>query len=237
MAAVLVCGEGAVLSHRSAAALHGLMWDNRSVVDVTTRGSRKRRDGIAPHRPTGLGRADVTVVDDIRCTTVARTLLDLAEVVDRGALRRACNEAEVLRVFDGRALHDVLRRAHGRRGAPRLRAVLADGRIGEAITRNDLEEAFLALCDHAGLPAPKVNVWIPLAEGGGQEADFLWPEQRLNAETDGGGVHDTPSSFEADRRRDQRLLRAGYRVVRFPWRQVFHAPDEVVDTLRDLIAA
>jgi very-short-patch-repair endonuclease len=237
MAAVLACGEGAVLSHRSAAALLGLREDQRSVIDVTTPGaSRRRMDGIVRHRGDTVRVTDTTVVDGIPCTSVARTLLDLAEVVDRQGLRRACNQAEVLRVFDGRAIADVLARASGRRGAPILRAILADGRLGEAVTRNDLEEAFLALCERAGLPAPKVNAWIPL-QGGDAEADFFWPDHRLNAETDGRGAHDTPSRFQSDRRRDQRLMRAGYRVVRFTWWQVFHAQREVEETLRDLITA
>jgi very-short-patch-repair endonuclease len=79
-----------------------------------------------------------------------------------------------------------------------------------------------------------VNAWIPL-DGDGVEADFFWPERGLIAETDGGEVHDTPSAFQADRRRDQRLVREGYRVVRFTWWQVRRAPDEILETLRVLV--
>ncbi len=235
MAAVLACGDGAVLSHRSAAALHGLRPDNRAVIDVTTppRGLRRMK-GIVRHESATLTEADVTVVDGIPCTSVARTLLDVAEEIDRQGLRRACNQAEVLRVFDGREIEDVLARAQGRRGAGMLRDVLAHGRVGEAVTRSELEEEFLSLCERAKLPPPSVNAWIAL-EGGGVEADFLWPEVRLIAETDGGAVHDTPGAFQDDRRRDQRLMRAGYRVVRFTWWQVLHAPEELVETLRALL--
>jgi predicted transcriptional regulator of viral defense system len=235
IAAVLASGPGALLSHRSAAALHGLRPDNRPVIDVTSPRRGLHRVGpIRRHHSGTLSETDRSVVDGIPCTSVARTLLDLAEEVDRQGLRRACNQAEVLRIFDLAELEDVLSRSDGRRGAPVLREILASGRIGEAITRNDLEEAFLTLCDQAGLPVPRVNAWIPL-EGGDVEADFYWPEYRLIAETDGGETHDTPHAFQADRRRDQKLMRAGYRVVRFTWWQVFREADEVTETLRALL--
>ena len=76
------------------------------------------------------------------------------------------------------------------------------------------------------LAAPEVNASIPL-EPIGYEADFLWRAQRLIAETDGRASHATRRAFVHDRRRDQRLMLAGYSVVRFPWRQVFHEPDDV----------
>jgi hypothetical protein len=116
-----------------------------------------------------------------------------------------------------------------------LRAILDDHSPGSTLTRNDLEEAFLAISDKAGLPRPEVNVWIPL-EPTGYEADFLWREHGLIAETDGRDVHTTRRAFVHDRRRDQRLMLAGYRVVRFPWQQVVHDPQEVEVTLRALAA-
>jgi very-short-patch-repair endonuclease len=235
MAAVLACEAGAVLSHRSAAAVLGLRPDNRPVTDVTTPRRGRHLNGVIRHTSQTLGPRDVSVVEGIPCTSVARTLLDIAEEINWQGLRRACNQAEILRVFDKRQIDDVLARADGRRGTPMLREVLAKGRIGEAITRNDLEEAFLSLCELAGLPSPLVNRWIPL-DGGGVEADFLWPEHRLIVETDGGGTHDTPTAFEDDRRRDQRLMLAGYRVVRFTSRQVTHEPNDVMKALLALLA-
>ena len=234
MAAVLACGPGAVLSHRSAAALRGLRQDNRAWIDVTTPRHGRHLNGIIRHRSTTLTDADVTVVDGIPCTSVARTLLDIAEEIDGQSLRRACNQAEILRVFDMREVEDVLARSGGRRGASTLREVLKKGRIGAAITRNELEEDFLALCERAGLPPPLVNEWIAFGDGTGVEADFLWPAWGLIAETDGGASHDTPHAFEGDRRKDQRLMRMGFRVVRFTWWQVRHEPDEVAATLRAL---
>lgn len=140
MAAVLAYGPGAVLSHRSAAALHGIRPDNRAKTDVTLPSrSARRRPGIDIHASTTLEPADLTTIDGIPCTRLARTLLDLAEAVDRRGVERAVDQAEVLRVFDLRAVHEVLSRAAGRRGAGVLAAVLAEY-DGPTLTDRELEE-------------------------------------------------------------------------------------------------
>jgi hypothetical protein len=237
LAAVLACGPSVALSHRAAAALRGLLPTARARTDVTVRAAKRgSRPGIEVHAGGTLRPADVTRVDGVPCTTVARTLLDLSEVVDDHTLARACERAESLRSFDMLALDDVLVHAGGRRGAPRLRAVIA--RLGgdPRITRSELEERFLALCGAAGVPAPRVNAWIDLP-GGAIEVDFAWPAQQLVVETDGHEAHGTRLAFERDRERDRRLVLAGWRVVRFTWRQVAAAPKEVASTLRALLSA
>jgi len=237
MAAVLACGERAALSYRSCAAKRGLRPDRRSVVDVTvpTRRAGRERRGIAAHTSTTLLPHDIETVDGIRCTSVARTLLDLAEVLDTRGLERVCEQAEVLRVFDLRQVDDVLARARGRRGAKRLAEVLADLRPGTTLTRQELEERFLALCRSHDLPRPDVNAWIALPPTGA-EADFMWRAQRLDVELDGRDVHMTPQAFESDRLRDQRLQVAGWRVVRFTGRQLKDDPRRVAATVRALLA-
>jgi hypothetical protein len=234
LAAVMACGPGAALSHRSAAALLGLMRGDPRAPDVTTRNrSGRTLDGVTAHCDPRLSPDDLTAVAGIPCTTVPRTLLDLAASVDRQTLERAVEQAEVLRLFDGRALARVLADANGRHGGSRLRAVLAAA--GDpTMTRSELERRFLALCRGAGLPYPGVNRWISL-DGGGVEGDFVWAAERLVVETDGHGSHGTRRAFERDRRRDQRLVRAGWRVVRFTWRQVVEEPDEVAWTLAALV--
>ena len=237
MAAVLACGDGAVLSHRSAAALWGLRADNRAVIDVTVprRGGRERR-GIDVHHSSTLIEPDTTDVDGIPCTSLARTPLDLAEVVDRRGVERAIDRAEMLRLFDMRAVDDVLARASGRRGASLLRSVLAEHHAGSTLTESEIEELLLAICRTAGLPSPEVNAWVALDDGGGFRPDVLWREQRLIVETDGRDVHSTRQAFERDRKRDQRLMLAGWRVVRFTWRQITREPRRVAEMLRALLA-
>jgi very-short-patch-repair endonuclease len=235
MAAVLACGPGAALSHRSAADLRSLRRTNRRDIDVTSpaRGGRTC-DGIEVHSGALLRPCDVMEFDGIPCTTVARTLLDLAEVVPPREVERACEQADRLELFDLRAVEEQLARANGRRGAPVLRAILAEQLSSPTLTRSELEERFLALCRAAKLPQPHVNAWIACGATG-FEADFLWRAQRLIAELDGHEDHGTRRAFEADRRRDQRLMLAGYRVVRFTWRQVTEDPASTIATMRALL--
>lgn len=235
LAAVLACGPGAVLSHRSAAALWGLRPTARATIDVTApRRAGRKRDGIAVHSDATLAPADCGSARTIPCTTPARTLLDLAATVDRQALERACDRAEVLRLMDIRAVHELLVRAPGRCGAPLLRSVLGEQDRHPELTRSELEERFLALCRHAGLPRPEVNVRVEVASEG-VEVDFVWRTRGLIVETDGHATHGTRRAFERDRERDRHLMLAGWRVVRFTWCDVSRSPAEVASTLRALL--
>jgi predicted transcriptional regulator of viral defense system/very-short-patch-repair endonuclease len=235
MAAVLACGPGAALSYRSAGAHLGLRACSRSTVDVSTpRRTGKGRPGIQVHRAARLEPCDVTDVEGIPCTTVARTLLDLAGTIDGGALERAVERAEELQVFDLRAVEDVLARAGRHGGARALRAVLGAYTPEPEFTRSRLERRFLEVCRRAGVPRPQVNRFSAVP-GDGFEVDFTWPDQRLMVEVDSHRYHGSRAAFERDRRRDQKLIAAGWRVVRFTWRQVFGQPDEVAATLRALL--
>jgi predicted transcriptional regulator of viral defense system len=236
LAAILACGSRAVLSHRSAAALHGIRPDSRAKTDVTLASpSARSRPTIDVHRSSTLEPADITAVNAIPCTTVARTLVDLGDVVTRGAVKQAVDQAEMLRVFDGRAVHEAIERAGRRRGPAALRSVL-ESYEEPTLTNKGIEERFLALCRRATLPSPAVNAWITCDDGVSYKADFLWRSRKLIAETDGRDVHTTRKAFEHDRLRDQRLTLAGYTVVRFTWRQVADEPGSVVEALRTLLA-
>jgi very-short-patch-repair endonuclease len=233
MAAVLALGDGAVLSHRSAAALHGIRPDNRATTDITLPSrSARPRPGIRVHKSSTLTAADVTTMDGIRCTTVARTLLDMAETVDERGIEKAIDQADVLRIFDRRAVEDVLTRAGGRRGARVVQEVLGVYG-GPTLTDHELEERFLTLCRKASLPSPAVNEWVALGDGIAYKADFLWRAERLIVETDGWGSHRTRRAFEDDRRRDRRLRLAGWDVIRFTWRDVEREPEAVVTFLTE----
>jgi hypothetical protein len=206
LAAVLACGAGAVLSHQSAAALWDLRPTSRAAIDVTAP-SRHRRRGVDLHRSRCLAPEQRTERSQIPCTTVARTLVDLAGVLERTGIEGAWRRAEMLALLDVHAVKSALEPSRGRRGAGVIRSLLAESGVDE-ITRSELEERFLALCDHASLPRPEVNTRID-ANGANYEVDFLWRAQRLVAETDGWGPHHTRDAFETDRRRDAALLVAG----------------------------
>ena len=231
MAAVLACGPGAVLSHRSAAALWGLRQTSRARIDVTApRRSGSGNPGVDLHRAGTLQAADCTREDGIPCTTVARTLLDIAEVLAPRPLERAVERAETLRVFDLNAIDELLARSNGRRGAGRLRRAIAA--YQPAGTREELEHLFLKLVTEAGLPAPLVNA--PLGE---IVHDFMWPEQKLIVETDGWATHGPRPARRRDLRRDRKLVAAKWRVIRVTWEDVTDDPGEVVRTLQMLLRA
>lgn len=236
MAAVLACGPEAVLSHRSAAALWGLREDSRSRIDVTAPGRRGRIPaGIDAHRHGFLTAADRTSVDGIPCTSVSRTLLDLAAVVSCRGLRYAVKQAEVERVFDLSEMNELLARSRGRRGVARLRSAISVHDPREQLTRRELEERFFDVCRDREILLPEVNGHL-VVNGISMMPDFLWRDARLIVEADSHRVHGTASAFEEDRRRDQLLTAAGWTVIRITWRQVLNEPQRLTHTLRALVS-
>lgn len=236
-AAVLACGQDAVLSHHSAAALHELQAFGGSRVDVTVpRRSSLAHPGIRIHRATTLIDRDVTVRRSIPCTSVARTLLDLAARTTRDRLKRALDQAEVVETFDLTALRDQLDRNPYHRGAKKLRSTLDGIYVPPPATWSEFERRFYALTDRAQLPRPEVNVLIDPGDGEPPIlVDFLWRAQRVAVETDGEKFHRTHQAFETDRRRDQRLTVAGWRPVRTTWVQLTCRPHELAQTLTALV--
>jgi very-short-patch-repair endonuclease len=207
MAAVLAIGAPAVLSHRSAAALWGILAPAQMIeVTVPGGGGRRPRHGIRLHRSVTLSPPDVTRRSTIPVTKPARTLSDLRRVLPAEQAARAVRQAEYLRLPLGDAASTV---DH---------------------TRSELEARFLTLCRRHRLPQPEVNVRVDRFL-----VDFLWRDARLVAEVDGWDSHRTRSAFEEDRARDVRLTLLGYDVVRFTWRQVEHDSKDVATTIRRLL--
>jgi len=236
MAAVLACGPSAVLSHRSAAVLLRLRKDSHTWIDVTAPNRRGRIPmGINAHRDGSLRPADRTSTRGIPCTNVSRTLLDLAAVVPVWELRKAISEAEVLRILDHAAVRQLIKRSRGRRGVARLRMVMDEIHPQTKRTRSDMEIDFLRMCERADLPQPEVNVKL---EVGGRRVmpDFLWRDAGLVVEADSRRYHDTGSAFQSDRKREQQLQLAGWRVSRCTWEQIEREPRRLAETIRGLLA-
>jgi hypothetical protein len=145
LAAVLALGPDAVLSHRDAAALHGLRRCERRAIEVTIPRRARRRRGITVHETRPLHPDDRTAVDGIPVTSISRTLLDLAELLTPTQLRRAYVEAERLRALDLTAIRELLGRSNGRRGVTALRALMAYDPSAAAEARSELERGFLDL--------------------------------------------------------------------------------------------
>jgi very-short-patch-repair endonuclease len=211
MAAVLACGPGAVLSHRSAAELWGLLkhrpGTNPVDVSVPSQAGRAKRRGIHLHRRPGFSAGAVTRERGIPVTTVAQTIADLKGELPPAELRRAIRQAEVLGFRTG--LEETSER-----------------------TRSELEHLFFRLCERHGLPRPEVNVRI-----GRHLVDFLWRDHRLVVETDGYQYHRGRAAFEDDRERDLELRRRGYTILRLTFRQITDTPNDVAAVLGKELAA
>jgi len=232
LAALLAAGPEAALADRSAGAWLGMLgsWSGAVAVVVPTQDGR-RIPGIALRRCATLDPRDVGVHDGLRCTSPARTLVDLAAVAPR-LLPRALMEAERRRLDVGRVLH-LLAEEPGRRGAGALLAALAAFDPRTAETRSVLEVRFLELVRRARLPPPLVNVVVDAGRLH-PEVDFLWAAERVAVEVDGRRWHDVVATAEADRARDNALALSGHLVLRFTWRRLQADPDGV---LRELGAA
>jgi hypothetical protein len=231
MAAVLAGGEGAVLSHRSAASLWALRRGSAARIDITvpfTSGVRGTQ-AITVHR----ARAPIesTVEDGIPVTTVARTLADLAEVVPRRALEKALETAEAHRKLDVAEI-DAVAAAHPGRLGPALVRKLVRGHDVESTTRGSLEDAFLELCETHGIPRPAVNARI-----GPYEVDFCWPAARLIVETDSWRHHGTRAAFRRDAAKAAALTAMGWRVVRVVDEQIAHDALATAERILELLDA
>lgn len=229
MAAVLAAGEGALLSHRSAARLWRLLPPGAEQVDVTCPPGRVvRREGIASHE-SAVADDEWEVVDGIPVTSPFRTIFDLAGELAMRELERTWHEALVRGLTAEVSLPVLLERYPRHRGNRNLRALL-DSTRPVGVTRNEFEEAFLALVDAYGLPRPRMNADLAL-RGRFFEIDALWERERVALELDSRSVHATPKNFESDRLRDRILIAEGWRTMRVTWRQLQEEPQAIAADL------
>lgn len=209
MAAALAGGDGAVVSHRSAAELWELLKPTGGPIDVSVPGGggRARRSGIRLHRRESLSPANVTRCHGIPVTKPSQTIADLRGAIPEAKVRRAIRQAEVL----GLPLSEETR--HDR-------------------TRSDLERDFLRICRRYRLPMPEVNVEI-----GQYEADFVWRDLWFVVETDGYKYHRGQQAFREDRRRDLELRSLGFELQRLSEEQIDQEPQRVAALLREVLAS
>jgi hypothetical protein len=233
LAAVLACGEGAVLSHRSAAMHLGFLRARPGDVDVTSahgRAGRTGRTGIALHE-CKLRSDEVALHGNLPTTRPARTLFDLGECVDIDGdrLTSACEEADRLGLLQMKELEQVVERGWGRHALKPIRPILIEARHA-ATTRSPLEDRFLNFCRDRGIPTPVTNTMVL-----GYEIDALWPSARLIVELDSWEHHSHRAAFERDRARDPLLLLAGYRTIRVTDRRLRNEQDRLEHEIRTLL--
>jgi hypothetical protein len=228
MAAVLAFGPEAVLSHRSAGQLWGLVPKTGIWPEVTRPRHARGRPHLtihqAPLRPDEVG-----TMWRIPVTSVARTMFDLAGMLTEREVERAWNEMEVREYRTRLCVPDLITRYPGRPGTALLGRLAEGDAVG--ITRNELEEAFLALVDRYGLPRPRMNAHLAVRDRF-YEVDCLWEDRKVAIELDGGGAHGTKKAFQDDRERDRILTAERWTTARITWRQIHDKPDQIASDLR-----
>lgn len=229
MAAVLSCGQGALLSHSSAAALWSLapLLHARAIDVVVRLGRIPRRAGIQVHRRVDLGPEHRREVAGIPVTDPVSTLVDLASCAPEWLVERAINEADRLDLVDPEALRGTVTKLRPRPGMSCMRRVLGL----DALTDTGLERKFLAIVRAANLPLPETQAPV-----NGYRVDFYWPNLGLVAETDGWRYHRTAGEQANDHRRDQAHATSGMTTVRFAEDQIRYEPDQVQRTLTAVVA-
>jgi len=227
LAAVRACGASAVLSGRAAARLLGLLKGPAPDPEVTTR-SERRVAGIATRRCRSFHLTETTLWRGIAVTSPARTLVDLAAVLDADELARACHEAGVRHHTTPRQVEEVLARRPNTPGAAKLRAVLG-GDVKATLSK--LESAFLALLQNQRLPLPDTN-----RPAGGRRVDCRWPDQHLTVELDSYRYHNSRHAWEHDRRREREAHARGDQLRRYTYNDVLENPRPMLAELSELLS-
>jgi very-short-patch-repair endonuclease len=226
MAAVLACGPGAALSHRSAAALWGFGKEHEDYLDVSVRRtSESRLPGIRSHRRPNLPPDAITKRQNIPLTRPVQTFLDLSTVTGPKGLERAINEADKRDVIDADALRKALDDHPGEAGVRPLRRILDKHTF--RLSDDELERLFRPLTAAAGLSVPLTKQMV-----NNFEVDFHWPDLGLVVETDGWRYHRTPSAQSRDALRFQVHVAHGLTPIRFSHYQVKYEADHVANILR-----
>ncbi|HEX4304416.1 MAG TPA: type IV toxin-antitoxin system AbiEi family antitoxin domain-containing protein [Solirubrobacterales bacterium] len=233
MAAALAHGPAAVLSHRSAGQFWGIYPRRDIGPEVTAPGSRLGKGGIVVHRAT-LSADEVGRMRGIPVTSVARTMFDLAGMLKEREVERAWNEMEVRGFRLRLSVPDLIERYPGRKGTVLLADLANRETLPVGITRNDLEEAFLALIDRFGLPRPRMNAHLAVRDRF-YEIDCYWEDEKVAIELDGGAAHGTTKAFHNDRERDRILTAEGYTTSRITWDHIRQTPSEVAADLRRIL--
>lgn len=230
IAAVLACGPGAALSHRSAAALWGFGKEHPDYIDISVRRrSEARLSTIRCHRRPSLPTDAITKRLNIPVTQPVQTFLDLATVAGPTTVERAINEADKLDVVDADSLRRDLDYHAGEPGVRPLRRILDKHTF--RLSDDELERLFRPLAAAAGLPTPLTKQIV-----NDFEVDFFWPNLGLVVETDGWRYHRTPSAQTRDALRFQAHTAAGLTPLRFSHYQVRYEPRHVRDILTRTVA-
>jgi hypothetical protein len=228
-AALLAFNDNAVLSHRSAAWLWGLVSACREEIDVTFAGKGWRK-GIRVHRVMAIRDGDIETLERLRVTSLARTLFDIAASEPRRELERAVDRAKRRGLLDLYAIDQMLARRARVPGAAQLKRVLVLYRR-PVFDRARSELLFLQALEDAGERLPALNTWVDK-----WEIDAYWEAERFAVEVDGWEAHGSREAFESDRLRQEEMKLAGIDSIRISARRIESEPKRVAERIRALLA-
>ena len=233
MAAILACGNSAVISHESAARLHGIpisvTSDARVDISVPSQICRSH-PRIRVHRVQELSHQDISQIEHVPVVTPARTICDLATVLATRDLELAIGFSVRERLVSEKKLRACAQRSGRRKGVARIFSIL-DAEHGPAFTRSEAEVRFLELVRGTGISEPRTNARVA-----GLEVDFLWRRERVIVEVDGYQYHGNRHRYQGDRTRDQRLAAEGYQVIRITWQDITDRGPAVLVSLARALA-
>jgi very-short-patch-repair endonuclease len=236
LAATLACGEGSVVSHGTAAWLLGLRSWRPGEIDVIAPVEAGRKiAGIRRRFVPAPSGGEVWLRDGVPVTSPARTIVDCAGISDAREVGELIEQAAVEGFLDVGAIDRILDGPRRRGTKQLLRAVAPWRRYRRGIKiRSRMEAKLLPLLSEAALPIPQTNAKLRLA-GKAYEVDFLWREQKLVVETDGGRFHDNPAAEERDSGRNRALAKAGYRLRRLGWEDLRDRPEQTMAEIARLL--
>jgi very-short-patch-repair endonuclease len=230
MAAILLFRGDALASSQVAGTIWGMLDEAPCQPELTVVArSNHSIAGLTVHRASRLHPDDISWRRDMPVTSPARTLVDLAGCLDVVELENALAVCREGRLANDRQILAAIDRAPRHAGRGTLRRLLTAGGLSE--TRSRYERRLLKLIREAGLLRPLTNKILC-----GHRVDMVWHEQRLVVEFDGFRFHGDRAAFERDRRRDQTLVAAGYRVIRITARQLDQEPFAVIARLAAALA-
>jgi len=234
LAACLAIGPEAAVSHRAAATVHGLLSYREPRIEVTTSRLRSPEvEDVVVHRLADLHERWAHLVDGVRVTTVARTLVDLGAVASPRTVEAALDRAAGRRLVTYREVRDAMRAVarQGRRGVGTIRPLL-DARMGRVLPAGVLAARMASLLRNAGLPEPAPEFVVTDPHGGFIAAvDFAFPDHRVAIEVDGYEFHSSPQAVDHGNARDRLLLAAGWLPLHFSWNEVEHHPHRVANAV------
>jgi very-short-patch-repair endonuclease len=238
LAAVLACGEGTVVSHGTAAWLLGL-WNARpgEIELIAPVEAGRKLAGVRRRFVPLPGSDEVCAREGIPTTTPSRTVIDIAGFAGTHLLKSTIEQAAVLGILNVPEIDRILASSpRRRRGSSRLLRILEDWRrYKPGITiRSRMEAKLLPLLTRRGLPIPECNAKLGI-DGERFEIDFLWRQQRVAVEADGGQFHDNPAAGARDSHRNHALAKAGYFITRLGWDDLRDRPDQTMEEIARLV--